>query len=391
MKIKKGVALLLCVLLVTALAGFAPASASQPASNITDASFATESAATSFAREEIRHIVEDSLPNCIWNETTDIFSSMALYDYNDVCIGYVFKLSTDGETTGYIQVNNINNELVTYCYSFSGKPAYEGLAADKVASFIPSDDKLYFFGNFAYCTKLANGKFSPLDSVKEFTVQDVAAFYHDFLNEANQRKEECGVTNENTESIQNTTSTHSVQSFSLVTTSDFSNLYATRPNGTRQRVTQHCSPTAATNIMLYFRSTGDSPLSSSVGNSTIFMELYYAMDTNSISSSNEITATGTQWSNIKPGISSFCSGRNCTPSSLGKVTSITYSGMKNHLNDGELLQIELINFPSVNSNHSVVAFDYSGNYLSLSTGWDTDYHSYLYSGLSIGQYVYVGY
>ena len=80
MKIKKGVALLLCVLLVTALAGFAPASASQPASNITDASFATESAATSFAREEIRHIVEDSLPNCIWNETTDIFSSMALYD-----------------------------------------------------------------------------------------------------------------------------------------------------------------------------------------------------------------------------------------------------------------------------------------------------------------------
>jgi len=93
MKIKKGVALLLCVLLVTALAGFASASASQPASNITDASFATESAATSFAREEIRHIVEDSLPNCIWNETTDIFSSMALYDYNDVCIGYVFKLS----------------------------------------------------------------------------------------------------------------------------------------------------------------------------------------------------------------------------------------------------------------------------------------------------------
>ena len=53
MKIKKGVALLLCILLVTALAGFAPASASQPASNITDASFATESAATSFAREEI--------------------------------------------------------------------------------------------------------------------------------------------------------------------------------------------------------------------------------------------------------------------------------------------------------------------------------------------------
>lgn len=186
-------------------------------------------------------------------------------------------------------------------------------------------------------------------------------------------------------------SARSVQSFSLVTTSDFSNLYATRPNGTRQRVTQHCSPTAATNIMLYFRSTGDSPLSSSVSNSTIFMELYYAMDTNSISSSNEITATGTQRANIKPGISSFCSGRNCTPSSLGKASSVTFSGMKNHLNDGELLLISLNDFPDKNSNHSVVAFDYSGDYLSLSTGWDRDYHLYLYSGLSIGQYVYVGY
>lgn len=143
--------------------------------------------------------------------------------------------------------------------------------------------------------------------------------------------------------------------------------------------------------MLYFRSTGDSPLSSSVGNSTIFIELYYAMDTNSISSSNEITATGTQRANIKPGISSFCSGRNCTPSSLGKASSVTFSGMKNHLNDGELLLISLNDFPDKNSNHSVVAFDYSGDYLSLSTGWDRDYHFYLYSGLSIGQYVYVGY
>lgn len=188
MKIKKGVALLLCVMLVTALVGFTPAPASQPVSNITDSYVATESVATSFAREEIRHIVEESPSNCIWNETTDICSSIALYDYDDVCIGYVFKLSTDDEPTGYIQVNHINGELVTYCYSFNGKPAYEGLATDEVTSVNPSDDKLYFFGNFTYCTKLPNGNFSPLDSVEEFNVQDVAAFYHDFLNQTNQHQ-----------------------------------------------------------------------------------------------------------------------------------------------------------------------------------------------------------
>lgn len=69
------------------------------------------------------------------------------------------------------------------------------------------------------------------------------------------------------------TSSARSQSFTLVTTSDSSNLYATRPNGTRQIVVEHCAPTAATNIMLYFRSTGDSLLSSSLSNSMIFMEL----------------------------------------------------------------------------------------------------------------------
>lgn len=391
MRIKKVVALLLCVMLVTTLVGFAPTSASQPASNIIDSSVVTEPAAISFAREEIQRIASEARPDCAWDETTDICTSVALYNYDDVCNGYVFKLSTDGASTGYIQVNHINDELVVYCYSFHGIPAYEGLTIIGNSSFDPSEDRLYFFGNFAYCTKLPNGNFSPLDSVEEFTAQDIAAHYHNFLNQVKQREEECSAASAETESVSNSFFTRSLQSFSLVTMSDFSNLYATRPNGTRQQVTQHCSPTAATNIMLYFRSTGDSPLSSSVGNSTIFTELYYAMDTNSISSSNEITATGTLRSSIKPGISSFCSGRNCTPSSLGTVTSVTYSGMKNHLNDGELLLVSLNNFPKEGSNHSVVVFGYSGNSLTLSTLWDTDYHSYLYSSLSIGQYVYVGY
>lgn len=145
----------------------------------------------SFAREEIRRIAAEARPDCAWNETTDICTSVALYDYDDVCNGYVFKLSTDGASTGYIQVNHINDELVVYCYSFHGIPAYEGLTIIGNSSFDPSEDRLYFFGNFAYCTKLPNGNFSPLDSVEEFTAQDIAAHYHNFLNQVKQREEEC--------------------------------------------------------------------------------------------------------------------------------------------------------------------------------------------------------
>lgn len=92
-----------------------------------------------------------------------------------------------------------------------------------------------------------------------------------------------------------------------------------------------------------------------------------------------------------PGIFDFCTGRNCMPSSIGEDTVAEYSEMKEHLDNGELLHIALVDFPSEGVNHSVVAFGYSGNYLSLSTGWDTNYHCYAYSCLTIGQYVYVGY
>lgn len=187
-------------MLFATLVGFASDSVNQPISNTPVSFEVNELAAADFAREVIRNITSASGADCVWNNTTDICASVALYNSDDVCIGYVFKLSTDGEPTGYIQVNNINNELVVYCFSLNGIPAYEGLTAGLDVSFDPSAEKLYFFGNFNYCTKLINGNFSPLDSPEEFSSQEVAAYYNNFLDKAEQCKEECSIEDEKNDS-----------------------------------------------------------------------------------------------------------------------------------------------------------------------------------------------
>lgn len=347
--------------------------------------------AEQFIKAEINRIVAEKPVDCSWTNETIFGTPVVLYDAYDNCNGYVFKLYTDGSETGYIQITCFDGKFKVYCYSFTGIPAYEGLSNTYEKQLEDSKNgRLYFFGNMAYCVKTKDDTFRAIDAVEAISVE-TARTYYDSFRYAIKEKESEREKESHTENRNESYFAPQTRSFSLVTMSDFSNLYATRPNGTQQIVTEHCSPTAATNIMRYFRSTGASPLSTSVSNTTIFMEMYYAMDTNAIRTSNIIQATGTLRSNIRPGISSFCAGRGCPPATIGRVLSVTLSGIKNHINNGELLLMSLDDFPSQYAKHSVVLFGYSGSSLKISTGWDTSYHYYSYTNLTIAQYVYVGY
>lgn len=389
MKLLKQLIGLICsVAMVLSLCG--GAYASDQTSNENHAYDTSQASAEQFIKAEINRIAAEE-SECLWTNETVLGTPVVLYDAYDDCNGYVFKLYTDGSETGYIQINCFDGKFKVYCYSFTGIPAYEGLSNTCEKQLADSKNgRLYFFGNMTYCVKAKDDTFRAIDAVEGISIE-TARTYYDALRNAIKEK----VSEQDEESCKKECNDSyyvpQTRAFTLVTTNDFSNLYATRPNGTQQRVTEHCSPTAATNIMRYFRSTGASPLSTSVSNTTIFMEMYYAMDTNAIRTSNIIQATGTLRSNIKPGISSFCAGRCCPPATIGRVLSVTLSGIKNHINNGELLLMSLDDFPSQYAKHSVVLFGYSGSSLKISTGWDTSYHYYSYANLTIAQYVYVGY
>lgn len=386
MKIKKISKLLLCMLMVICLSAIACAKTnSDDAINLEMSS----EEATEYVLDEIEKIILEGDQNCAWNSSTKPYICIPLYDYDDNCIGYIFKLSTDNKETGYIQINTFNGEAKVYCYSFDGIPAYEGLTSNNIETIEENDKKLYFFGNMNYCLKSNDNNFELLGTSLEYNKNSIISFYETYIEQVKTQREEQAVSDDlyaETNSVSRT-----VQNFTPVEMDDFANIYATRPNGTQQKVTDYCAPTAATNIMLYFRSTGESNLSKSLSKNTIFIELYYAMDTNSISSSNEVLISGTTRSNIKKGINTFAKSRNCSPSSLGTITSVTLSNMKSKIDNGNLLQVSVNDFEGTSGGHSIVSFGYNGSKLKVYTGWDKSEHSYSYSDLSISQFVYVGY
>ncbi len=383
---------LLSIICLLTVGAYKPA----PAADKDNAFDVSQTAADQFVLDEIRRSAAEGKPFCTWTGKTKFETPIVLYDVYDQCNGYVYKLRTEGKETGYVQLNCFNGNFDVFCSSFTGIPAYEGLCPTFEESLRSScNGKLYFLGNMTYCIKTDDNTFQALGSVNTINVNDAKAEYDSFLNAVRKQTEEQAKIDITANG--ETKNTFQAEDFTLVSMNDFSDFYATRPNGTRQKVTQHCSPTAATNIMRYFRSTGASPLSKSLNDGMIFMEMYYAMDTNSIRTSDSILAIGTNAANILPGITSFCSTYSCPPASIGVAAvfdtefSIALSELAYHIDQGDLLQIELEDFTDSDIGHSVVAFDYSGSDLIISTGWDTSYHKYSYFGLKIGQYEYIGY
>lgn len=91
---------------------------------------------------EIRRIAGEGGPDCTWDDTTVILLGRPLYGPDDRCNGYVCRLTTGGMETGYLQVDALGGELCTGAHSFTGIPAYEGLAEEGGGT--ASEERLYF-------------------------------------------------------------------------------------------------------------------------------------------------------------------------------------------------------------------------------------------------------
>lgn len=135
-----------------------------------------------FVEDEIRRAVEEDSVWCCWDESTQWFDCLALYDCDDNCNGYVYKMKTDGEETGYIQVNFFDGELSVGCSSYKGKPAYESMVDNAMEQIQESfSGKLYFFGGFAYCVKTGPDTFKAINGVDETDISFAKEYYEDFL------------------------------------------------------------------------------------------------------------------------------------------------------------------------------------------------------------------
>ena len=124
---------------------------------------------------KIRRIAGEGGPDCTWDDTTVILLGRPLYGPDDRCNGYVCRLTTGGMETGYLQVDALGGELCTGAYSFTGIPAYEGLAEEGGGT--ASEKRPYFFGGISYGVRLEDGSFRLMGFPERVSAETAAEQY----------------------------------------------------------------------------------------------------------------------------------------------------------------------------------------------------------------------
>ena len=148
----------------------------------------TEKQAMTFAEGEIRRIAGEGGPDCTWDDTTAILQGRPLYGPDDRCNGYVCRLTTGGMETGYLQVDALGGELCTGAYSFTGIPAYEGLAEE--GGGMVSEERLYFFGGISYGVRLEDGSFRLMGSPERVSAETAAEQYRHTVEQVQRQRAE---------------------------------------------------------------------------------------------------------------------------------------------------------------------------------------------------------
>ncbi len=107
---------------------------------------------------------------------------------DDRCNGYVCRLTTGGMETGYLQVDALGGELCTGAYSFTGIPAYEGLAEEGGGT--ASEERLYFFGGISYGVRLEDGSFRLMGSPERVSAETAAEQYRHTVEQVQRQRAE---------------------------------------------------------------------------------------------------------------------------------------------------------------------------------------------------------
>lgn len=137
---------------------------------------------------KIRRIAGEGGPDCTWDDTTVILLGRLLYGPDDRCNGYVCRLTTGGMETGYLQVDALGGELCSGAYSFTGIPAYEGLAEEGGGT--ASEKRPYFFGGISYGVRLEDGSFRLMGFPERVSAETAAEQYRHTVEQVQRQRAE---------------------------------------------------------------------------------------------------------------------------------------------------------------------------------------------------------
>lgn len=323
--------------------------------------------AVATAECEIQAFVASGDPIVTWNSTTRTSSTTTLYDFDNNINGYIFSLVTNGEPSGYIQVGKFGDNYSVILLSFWGDNILTSmLEQNSINTDTLSAPKVYYAGNFDYFVYI-NGDLLDLytgEICNDSTA--VKSAYARYLTSV--------APSIPCVAAYSTRTTGSVGTTIAVTGWNSSDLRSMSYHSSVGGYTNHCSPTAATNLVLYWSVTrGKTGLGTNPD--TIFSYFYDEMETNN----NLDGDGGTKHQNIWPAISSYFSTMYstanlsyglyyCSNTTSGKASA--YSNICDYIDDGIPMHLSVTDWQS---SSNATAGGHGVNVWGYNSGGTTDY------------------
>lgn len=372
---KKIISALLAVLFLVSSVNASAASTS--AHNLT--------AAKNFALSEVASFIDSGDEIVTWDNTTRISSHIELYAPDDTLNGYIFKFETQGTPSGYMQIGVLDSSYFVMNLGFEGNDYLTSmLEANSIDADILEDQIVYYAGNMNYYI-YHDGVLVDLvnEEPSKLTSSDIDSLYNGYKTQ---------IRNDISQTTKSTRSASSMI-YAMVDNVLSSSL---KPMNYYSGYSNHCAPTAATNLVLYWSACrGKTALGTNAA--TIFTGFHSAMGT---------TSNGTIASNIYAPINSYFSSKLSTGLICGTYnwssssSALHYDTMKQLVDGGIPMLLGITNWTSGSTlGHAVNVWGYNimdgTNYLYISNNQDSDAYCSIslinYSSYTYNIYVYAGY
>lgn len=343
-----------------------------------------------FAKEQII-LLSDSLEESNWDDSSEIYNVITLYDLDDNVNGYIYEIRTNGSDAGFIQIDISTGEKVVSSFSLEGNHALNSMIeqSEKIENYNLKDiSKIIHLGGYNYFVESKDAKQKDgnlLDLSTDEKITESLDKLRDEYNEQIELRKNYNINklnNDTREAVKKyvPNATNSI----LVEMNDFNGLsVSVPPYVTWVARDGHCSPTVGTNIIKYWaKRRGVSNLYYS-SDSWVFRSLVVNMKTYI----NNSTTTEEMYN----GLWNYgASTRGVTPTGGDIKNRPSYAACKTTIDSGVPFILNLSRYQS-GGGHSVATFgyyEYGSNYLIINNGWNKVWTFELYNNLAIDNYVY---
>lgn len=360
------------------------------ASAVEQVSYISENEAEAIANRCVQNQIGQI--GCRWNDTTRIYETVPFSDPFGNTNSYLFRVITDEELIGYIFVDAFGENPHVQAFEYDCDFMLDSMYEQNHDKKVDKSDEIIYNNGFSFLTREETGEYKSVvtDEILEQTETEIKKEYKEEKEEI--AREQAGEVSPLAQVV------YTNKHLDGVYWDDDKNNFNFVPYTMIKFVNEnHCTPTAATNLVYYWGTIkpgghyglwngSERARNPSV---SVFCMLYAAMR-----SEYEI---GTYFNQIIPGLTAFSRARYDLIAGSGYqedglLNGVTWNFIKNNVDKSYPVLIGTNN-DSKYGNHSLLCVGYQecsdGNYLRVADGWSATISNFYYFKGSIIHASYV--